>query len=119
MRDCEEDARDATVETAEQAGACGAGGVHHRGDVGHLLLETREGGLPIRQARTALVEADDASERSQSSQESRVRGLFPPKVEMRQGGRDEDEIARTLTVHLVRDVRPGTPRVAGLGNLVH
>ena len=88
----------------------GAGRVHHRGDVGHLLLEAGEGGVAIGQTGSALVEADDASERAQSPQEARVRGLLPPEVEMRQGRRDEDEIALALAVHLVRDVRPGTPR---------
>ena len=108
---CEQHRERTAFRFAEDRRAFGPRGVHDRPDVVHPLLEGAPGDA-IGKAHPALVERDHARERSESLVEPPVRGLLPHRREVRQGSRDEHDVARPFPVDEVRHVHITAPRVA-------
>lgn len=70
----------------------------------HLLFHWRQLECPVRQPRTASVQDDQPREGSQTVEEARELGLFPLVFDMGELARDEHQVDRAVTDHLVRDV---------------
>jgi len=70
----------------------------------------------VREARAAVVEQDQARERSEALEES-SEPRYLPAIEEVEVERAEDEVERTLADHLVRDREVATARVANISGL--
>src|SRR4029453_5078287 len=70
-----------------------------------------EADSPVRETRAALVEADQARERSEPLEEVGVRRIPPVDLEVREEPGDEDQVERSVAGQLVGDVDVAAPRV--------
>ena len=93
-----------------------AGGVHHRADVVHPLLESRElvYGYRIPESGASLVPENETSEGGEPAKEAGGRRLLPDELEVGDPAMEKDQIERALAKHLVGDVGPATLGVLGL-----
>jgi hypothetical protein len=99
---------------AEQRRALRAGGVHHRADVVHALLERRHRRDAIGHSGPATIEQHHARERRQTAQERGERRHLPRLLDVRHPAGDHDHVG-TLAEHLVGDVHVAAARVARRG----
>ncbi len=106
IRGSEERAHRAALRDAEQGCAPGARRLHHRPNVVHPLFQNRQliRGNPVGKAHPALVKQDQARERGEASEEAGLKGVLPGQLNVRDPARDEDQIDRPLTEHLVCDM---------------
>ncbi len=108
----EEDRHRAALEVPEERGALAPDRVHDRAHVVHPRFQVRDAALPVGEARTALVQADESRERRQPLEERRVARLLPVELEVADEPGDEDEIERAVAGHLVGDRDIAALRVA-------
>lgn len=113
----EERAHRATLRDAEQGCAPGARRLHHRPNVVHPLFENRQSirGNPVGKAHTALVKQDQARERGEATEEAALIRVLPGQLNVSDPARDEDQIDRPLTEHLVGDMNVAAFGVLRLG----
>ena len=110
----EQDAHRPALRESEQRGALRAGGVHHRADVVHAILQRRRRGDRVGKPRAALVEQDQPRERGELVEEARDPRVRPLQVQVRDEARHEHEVERTVADDLVGDVDLTALRVVGL-----
>ena len=110
----EERAHRSALRHAEQHGALGARGLHHRAHVVHALLERRElvDRHRIGETGAALVEEDQPRHRREPREEAREQRLVPEPFEVRDPAHDEDQVDRTRAHDLIGDVDVAAARVA-------
>ena len=96
--------------------------VENRAHVVHLLVHCGRGParLRIRQPHAAVVVHNEPGERRQPVQAPRQRAVHPHEVDVRGGaGLDHDQVHRTLTYYLIREMHRAVARVAGLRRIDH
>jgi hypothetical protein len=111
----EEHRHRASLGDPEDRRALAAGGVHHRLQVVHRLLQGRRPPGPVGEALLALVEDDEPRERGEATEEAGDRGISHVHLHVGDETGDEDEVERALPVHLVGDADPAGVGVVGVG----
>ena len=117
IRRREEGAHGAALGETDHRGSFGARCIHHRPDVVHPRLERRRGRDRIGHAGAALVEMDQAGERSEVF-EPRTKGhrQIPGQLDVGARTWDEDDVEGAFACDPVRDGDVATPGVAGFGD---
>ena len=111
MRRGEEHAHGPAFRVPEERCPIASDRIHDRSDIVHPLLEVGQPDPAVREARAALVEADQPREGSEPLEEVSVRRVLPVDLEMREEARDEYEVEGAFTGDLVGDVDLAAPRV--------
>ena len=101
----------------EQGGLLDASRVHHRTQIVHAHVETREFADAIGSAGTSLVEGDDARVARKARQEASEVGLVPVVLDVRHEARHQNKVDRTVAERLVGNVDVSAPGV--LRNRLH
>jgi hypothetical protein len=116
----EEDAQIAAFGRAEDGCAFRANRVEDGAHVVHSLLERRESivGHAVGEARSTLVEQDQARERGEPVQEVRVLRDFPALLDVRDPPWDPDQVEGLVADDLVGDADLAASRITGL-RLLH
>ena len=84
----------------------------------HSLLERRNATRPIGQSDATTVEEKQAGERRQLAHEARPTRVLPEDLDVGYDLWDEDQVERTLTDDLIRDVQTvGRARIADRRNV--
>jgi len=100
----------------EERRALDTGGVHHRPDVVHPLLERRHAADAVGRPRAALVEADDPHAIRQLA-EIVAGELFVELHRRKVEAAREDEVGRPRAEDAIGDVDLAALRVSGIGAL--
>ena len=92
-------------ETPKSAARSESDGIADCLEVVHARLQGRELGIgdPIRESGPALVEEDQAGERSQPFEEARQRRLLPGRLDMGDPAGHPDQVARAVADDLIGD----------------
>jgi len=101
---------------AEERRPLRARGIHDPADVVRPLLQRGDRGQRhrVRDARPALVEAEDPAERREAAKEPCEQGLLPHHLDIAGPPRDEHQVQRAVPDDLIGDVAvlaPGVPRL--------
>ena len=99
------------VAVPDQSGALGARRVHDRAHVLHPLLGRDLVADAIREADAAHVEPENAREARQRREEVLDERLLPQHLEVARPVEHEDDVARAVADHLVRDVQASAARI--------
>jgi len=94
-----------------------ARGIHDRADVVRPLLQRRHRGQRhrVRDARPALVEAEEPAEGREAAKKTRDRRLLPHHVDIARPVEDEHQIQRAVPDDLIGDIAVLAPGVLRLG----
>jgi hypothetical protein len=107
------------VSTRPEDGALRTGGVEDGPHVVHLDVERRHAAGPVGQPRATLVEEDHAREFGERAGEAGAMPVLPPKLQVVEEVRQEQQVDRPVPDDLVGDVRVPVARIAGLGRCLH
>jgi hypothetical protein len=69
----------------------------------------------VGQSLPAFVESDQAAKRGKPPKECGLKRLIPLVLEVGNEPRDEDQIGRTLSEDLIRNVEVAAARISGVG----
>ena len=96
-------------------GLARAGRGEHGVDIRHAVLEARDALVAIGEPGAPLVEQDHPRECRQLPAKTRMRGVAPGQVEMRDQPRHHDQVERAVSDHLIGDAHIAVAGIAGLG----
>jgi hypothetical protein len=114
IRRSEEQRHGAPLRATEYRRSLRANLVHDGTHVVHSFFEAGDP-RPVREPRAAFVEHDQARERRQTSEVSRLIVVLPLQLEIRDERRDVDQVNRTIAHHLKCDADIATARVSRSG----
>ena len=114
MRDRCGDARRPRIGVPEQCRALALGGVEHRQQIVHAILQGRDLRQSIGEAEAARVHDDQSAEARESGEEAVHPRLVPEDFEVRHGARYEQQVWAGGSDDLVGESRAVVPCIRGL-----